>query len=1034
MTNPYVYGGTLGDDNTTYIKREADDQLYEALTHGEFCYVLDSRQTGKSSLRVRTMHRLKNHEIKEIKYVYISLHGLSTTETQSKWYAGQLTEIREQLKLNIDISWFNHWWENDPLDNLQKYKFIIENYMLKQLENNIVIFIDEIDSVLNCSFPTDDLFRFLKHCYEQRPHKPEYNRLTFCLLGVASPNKLIKQGLDNPFGIGKAILLKPFPVNINDPQSFRQMQPLIKGLENKFDNYKDIMTLILYWTGGQPFLTQKLCYLMFEESEKENPISVEEVVKTKIIETWEINDSPHTHLQNIQNRILHDQQRAVYLLESYRDIFENKQVFENISEQIDLKLSGLVTKNEENYLEVLNPIYKNIFNLDWVKQQLAGLRPYSAKFNAWLTANEQLKQRYLLYGNELEQALKWAKYKKILNQDNDFLNDSKNFSQRVQDRFPSANNYQAIIKAIFLWTGGLEFLNNLILDIANKFRNPIPEGEETTWFETKLISSLKQNQKFEDTCKEISDRILNDPNIDPFLLLSSYQAILEKEEVEFNDSPEQQKLIDMCLGVKEDGKLRILGKIYRLIFNQKWVEEQLSRLCPYAKKFQDWQDSSCQDESLLLKGEDLQKAVEWIENKDKLSEQLKFIITSVVWEKWQSNDAVNKVKEFLPPLKEKAKTLAHLVRVIQVILDGTKPQLVLLQAVLQWVGEAEDIPTEDEAKWLEGVINNRLINNWQNSNLSEHFRSIEKRLVENSSCEPFWLLVQYRQILLNEKIEFDNGKEQNELLKLGLIVNINQYLKIANDIYKTIFNQEWAYSKLLENQRNHAINLVIWLKGCNQDEPALRELKEWTAKNEGLTKKIVSDRQNPKFNNNLNLNDEIRLLTYDIIKMEVGENQPKSIQHSLNYIFQKDRRNMATAKLDILLNTIVDKASEIGAVVVLGLKQGMVLRSSVGSNLEESSNQALSQIIRSEAFVNFVKLKTIPEILDNFGEKANFENLNYVMFTLKKGVVIAYFTKIKGNPFAICFISTSNVDMPGLFLAQCEGKFEEIEKELAEAI
>lgn len=982
------------------------------------------------------MHRLKNHEIKEIKYVYISLHGLSTTETQSKWYAGQLTEIREQLKLNIDISWFNHWWENDPLDNLQKYKFIIENYMLKQLENNIVIFIDEIDSVLNCSFPTDDLFRFLKHCYEQRPHKPEYNRLTFCLLGVASPNKLIKQGLDNPFSIGKAILLKPFPVNINDPQSFIQMQPLIKGLD-KFDNYKDIMTLILYWTGGQPFLTQKLCYLMFEESEKENPLSVDEVVKTKIIENWEINDSPHTHLQNIQNRILHDQQRAVYLLESYRDIFENKQVFENISEQIDLKLSGLVTKNEENYLEVLNPIYKNIFNLDWVKQQLAGLRPYSAKFNAWLTANEQLKQRYLLYGNELEQALKWAKDKKILNQDNDFLNVSTIFSQRVQDRFPPANNYQAIIKEFFLWTGGLEFLNNLILDIANKFRKSILQGEEKTWFETKLISSLKQNQKFEDTCKEISDRLINDPNVDPFLLLSSYQVILEQEQVEFNNSPEQQKLIDMCLVIKnqEDNNLRILNKIYEYIFNQEWVNKMLDYICPYTKEFQSWQDYGCQDESLLLKGEDLQKAIDWLQNKNELNQsEQEFIITSLFWEKWQSDEAVNKVKEFLPQLQEKTKTPAHLVRVIQTILEGTRPQLVLLQEVLKWVCEAKVIPIENEVKWLDGVINNRLIDNWQNSNLSEHFRSIEKCLVENSFCEPFWLLVQYRQILLKEKVKFDKVIEQKELLKLGLVVNINQYLKIANDIYKTIFYQGWAYSKLLEYQRNHAINLLIWLKGCNQDDPALKELKEWTEKNEGLTQKIVSDRQNTKLNNNLSLDDEIRLLTYDTINMEVVENQPKSIQHSLNYIFQKDKRNMATEKLDILLNKIVDQASEIGAVVVLGLKQGMVLRSSVGSNLEESNNQALSQIIRSEAFINFVKLKTIPEILDNFGEKANFENLNYVMFTLKKGVVIAYFTKIKGSPFAICFISTSNVDMPGLFLAQCEGKFEEIEKELAEAI
>ncbi|MGL4499837.1 MAG: hypothetical protein ACRCU2_12300, partial [Planktothrix sp.] len=79
-------------------------------------------------------------------------------------------------------------------------------------------------------------------------------------------------------------------------------------------------------------------------------------------------------------------------------------------------------------------------------------------------------------------------------------------------------------------------------------------------------------------------------------------------------------------------------------------------------------------------------------------------ITSLVGEMWQSDDAVNQVKEFLPQLQEKTQTPAHLVRVIQAILEGTRPQIVLLQEVLQLAGEAEVIPAEDEAKWLEGVV------------------------------------------------------------------------------------------------------------------------------------------------------------------------------------------------------------------------------------------------------------------------------------------------------------------------------------------
>ncbi len=959
----YKVGGSLPEENKSYVIRDADEELYNALEKGEYCYVLDARQTGKSSLCVRTMARLKE---KGIARVFIDISKFGENINSRQWYFKQVNCIRESLNLPMNSDRLTEWWDNKHnFSDLGKYESFLEEFIVNKKEQKVVIFIDEIDTVLSLDF-TDDFFIFIRSCYNERTTNQEYKRLTFCLLGVASPNNLIKDKKRTPFNISQGITLKPFPINIDDPDSLKQIQPLIRGLEGKFDHPQKVMAQILSWTGGQPFLTQKLCKLMVEESEKENRACVEDVVRSRIIENWEFQDEP-THLKTIRDRILMNEKRAFDLLKMYRKILSNGQIDANSSyDQIELKLTGLVLQ-DGSLLKAYNPIYKEIFNLNWVEVQLEKLRLYIEEFENWEKAEDRQKQLYLLSGDKFVQAWQWKEGLQqqggdITGKESDFFRNSKEFWEKVKKAFPDECNYEAIIQAMNYWTAGLEHFNDIIFEIATEYQEPPAMGTEKDWMGDLVTSHLSRFCQPDSIEKQFMDD--NDPNIDRFRLICSYQKILQNEAVTFDESPEHKKLADMCLIIKnqKDNKLRILNKIYESIFNQEWVNKIFDYICPYAKEFQAWQSSGCQDESLLLKGENLQTAINWIQNKEQLSKlelEFEFIITSLVWEKWSSGEVVNKVKEFLPQLQKKTKTPAHLVRVIQAILEGTRPQLVLLQAVLQWVREAEVIPTEDEAKWLKGVVRSH---------------------IQDFSAEK-----------LSKYLDYNNPSKA-----------IWQQLKDENAFR---FIDEFIHKYCKRKQPSPQDNE-------KQPCPSMEEI------NNVKNYKVILDKYQASSHNR-----------HDT---ESVTNFQQLVSSNLFIKFTEADKMAGQKEFDRLLDEIVEKSGEdLKAVLIFNLKSGYVQYHN--KKLEEN-NRDLYQILYGtgdggKASQNLKNFTTLQNDLDSFGEQTNLGGLDYCMFKLTKGIMVAYFLKLSDTTLAICFIAPEGI-RPGIVDFHCSNNIQKIKDQL----
>lgn len=454
----YQVGGSLRSDDPTYVTRKADEQLYASLKAGNFCYVFNSRQMGKSSLLQRTSYRLQE-EGHSCVYLDMTRLGIEDT-TPDQWYKGIIISLLYSLKLASQID-FQRWWEMQAgISSVQKLQLFVEDILLPNLKSDslrdgkakrIFIFIDEIDSLLSLSFPINDFFAWIRQCYNLRPHNSNFERLGFALFGVASPSDLIADKRRTPFNLGKAIELQGFELD--------EATPLLLGLKEVVSQPQRILQEVIHWTGGQPFLTQKLCELITEVAFETTrgmitlppgteTLWLEQLVLKQIIQNWQSQDEPE-HLRTIRDRLLFDEQQAGRLLGIYQQVLQAEEALEHTSlreaalsnrgsrgkeffpppldsvptddsrEQTQLLLSGLVERHN-GYLKIKNPIYRNVFNAQWVLKQLNNLRPYSQTFNAWVASRYKDESR-LLRGQALKDTQNWSQGKSLSDLDYQFL-------------------------------------------------------------------------------------------------------------------------------------------------------------------------------------------------------------------------------------------------------------------------------------------------------------------------------------------------------------------------------------------------------------------------------------------------------------------------------------------------------------------------------------------------------------------------------------------------------------------------------------
>ena len=356
----FSVGAPLHAVRAGYVRRRADDLLYDTVFSGRYAHVLAPDRSGKSSLIAATAARL---EASGCKIAILDLEQIGVRDggtDPGRWYYNVAYRLLRQLRIRYDLQ---TWWHDKSiLSNRQRLLEFYSEIVLQFVAEPIVVFVDEIQCIENLPF-ADQLLASIRAAHNARTTDPDFSRLAFVLLGECDPASLVAEPESSPFNVTQQILLDDF--------SREELDLFATELNLDPDEAAIALDRIYHWTRGQPYLSQKLARQVARDgADGDVAAHIDHMATTQLGGRAALHSEPH--MSHIHRVIVNDEKQMEPLLNLYGRIRKGVEVAADLGSPLQRRLIavGLIVIDHDGTLRVRNRLYEAVFTARWANENL----------------------------------------------------------------------------------------------------------------------------------------------------------------------------------------------------------------------------------------------------------------------------------------------------------------------------------------------------------------------------------------------------------------------------------------------------------------------------------------------------------------------------------------------------------------------------------------------------------------------------------------------------------------------------------------